>query len=160
MATIRDLMYLVGMWEGTGVAEYPTISQYNYREEFILASDAKNPVLHFQQRAWIVSTDTRNNEPISWESGFLIDRGDSLFELICAHVSGRMEWYRGVAGLQGAEGIRLPLENVSIVNENRLLRSARIFHFGKDSISYEQLMTTTRVTQHLRHLTAELHRAG
>lgn len=160
MASIRDLMHLVGSWEGTGVAEYPTITRYTYREEFLLASDAKHPVLHFQQRAWIVSLDERNKEPISWESGFLIDKGDNLFELTCAHVSGRMEWYRGVAGLPGTNGIRLPLENVSIVNENRLLRSARIFHFGKDSITYEQLMTTTSVTQHLRHLTAELHRSG
>jgi hypothetical protein len=155
---IEDIKYLNGCWKGEGVAEFPTIKAYDYSENLFFSFNDKNRVVHFEQLTWIKSNDERNNEPISWESGFIIDKGNDLFELIAVHNSGRLEWYRGFAELLESGKIKIEFKNVAVINDDRLISSIRIFHFAQSCICYEQSMQTTKVRQSKTHLKAELFR--
>lgn len=154
--TINELKYLVGKWHGEGLAEFPTIKSFDYLEDLFFSSNLKNPVLHFEQKAWIKSKDERNNEPISWESGFLIDKGNSFFEMVCVHNSGRLEILKGFAVWTSAQVIRIELESVSTINDDRMIHSKRILTFSDTTIEYEQLMSTAKHFSVQRHLSASL----
>jgi hypothetical protein len=154
--TIKELKHLNGKWNGEGLAEFPTIKSFDYHEHLSFSSNKKNPVLHFEQKAWIKSKDERNDEPISWESGFLIDRGDSFFEMVCTHNSGRLEILRGFAIWTSDQKIKIELESVSTINDDRMIRSKRIIMFSETIIAYEQLMSTTKNFSMQRHLSARL----
>jgi hypothetical protein len=154
--TIEHLKYISGIWTGKGIAEFPTINTFEYSEHLTFAFNEKNPVIHFEQKAWIKSNNERNNEPISWESGFIIDKGNNLFELICTHNSGRLEWYKGFAEQITNDKIIIEFDSVAIINDDRMISSKRVFIFNQTSIGYEQLMNTSKVKQTIRHLKAEL----
>ena len=158
MQTIENFRHLVGKWQGNGIAEYPTIKTFEYTEELSFTTNEKNPVIQFEQKAWIKSSDERNNEPISWESGFIVDKGNNLFELVCTHNSGRLEWYRGFAKKITVEEIVIEFLNVAIVNDDRMINSKRIYVFSKTSVVYEQSMMTTKVSNIQTHLKATLKR--
>ena len=153
---LNDLIYLVGKWQGIGYAEYPTIQPVEYREELIFTINNKDSVIHFEQRTWILSSDKRNNEPIFWESGFLIDKGKGLFEMVSAQKSGRMEILRGSAQRIHDDKIKLPLASVSVLNDDRMIRSGRVFTFSKNVLHYELAMSTTANPSYQRHLASRL----
>lgn len=156
MVTINNIRNLLGSWKGDGIAEFPTIQTFEYREELHFASNEKNPVLHFNQTAWLKSDDVRNHEPISWESGFIIDKGNSLFELVCTHNSGRLEWYRGFAEPLVNEQIKIEFSSVALINDDRMINSKRTYLFSTTLITYEQSMSTTKITDNTTHLKARL----
>ncbi len=156
--TIIDLTSLVGKWQGIGYAEYPTIMPMEYREETIFTNNNKDAVIHFEQRTWILSSGNKNNEPIFWESGFLIDKGKGLCEIVSAQKSGRMEILRGTAQRMNDTTIQLPLASVSIHNDERMIRSGRIYTFAKNVLHYELTMSTTANPSYQRHLSGRLTR--
>lgn len=43
---------LVGMWRGLGVAAFPTITTFEYREELEFTANATQPVLRYERRMW------------------------------------------------------------------------------------------------------------
>ncbi len=151
----KDLLNLTGEWEGTGHAEYPTIKPINYREQLILSCNSKDPAIHYEQRSWIVSTDTKKEEPIFWESGFIIDLGNGSFELVSAQKSGRVEILRGKAELVNKK-IKLDLVSIKIVNDEKMIRSGRVFTFSKTAIEYELKMSISSNHAYQKHLSAKL----
>lgn len=160
--TVRldDLLHLVGAWEGTGHAEYPTIDTTDYREELVFEHNGKDPVLHYVQKTWKPIRGGRAEEPIFWESGFLVDRGEGSFELVSAQKSGRAEVLRGPA-VRGEDGmIALDLESASIVNDPRVLASARRLLIAPDRIDYRLEMGLRTHPAVRVHLSATLQRAG
>ena len=159
MITINSLKNIIGSWKGVGIAEFPTIKTFEYNEELNFAINEKNPALHFEQKAWIRSADSRNNEPISWESGFIIDKGNNLFELVCIHNTGRLEWYRGFTEQLENEQIKIEFSSVAILNDDRMISSKRSYLFSPTSITYAQSMSTTKVMGNMTHLTARLERS-
>ena len=160
--TVRldDLLHLVGTWEGHGHAEYPTIDATDYREELVFEHNGKDPVLHYVQKTWKPIRGGRAEEPIFWESGFLLDRGAGSFELVSAQKSGRVEVLRGPA-VRGEDGvIALDLESASIVNDARVLASARRLGIAPDRIEYRLEMSLRTHPAVRLHLAARLMRAG
>ena len=137
---LSDLAYLAGAWAGNGHAQYPTIPEADYREELVFSSDGKNPFIHYVQRTWRIGVGSE--EPLFWESGFLIDRGNGTFEMASSQQSGRMEILRGNALAGPKREVALELNSVSIVNDDRMIRSQRIYHFRPGSLSYELRMST------------------
>ena len=154
--SLADFAYIVGRWEGSGRAEYPTIAPLDYREELIFAANSKDSVIHFEQRTWIKSLDTKNDEPLFWESGFLIDKGSGLFELVSAQKSGRVEILRGKAERTNEGTLKLHLVSVAILNDDRMIRSGRLLHFQKETLEYELEMSTTKNVTYQKHLSARL----
>ena len=158
--TVADLAGLAGTWSGVGHAEYPTISPLDYREELVLSSNGRDPVIHFEQRTWAKSGDARNGEPLFWESGFIIDRGNGIFELIIAQKGGRMEILKGEAEPGENGSIVLQLKSMTILNDPRMIQSERHLVWSGESLSYELLMSTTTNTRPARHLAARLLRTS
>jgi hypothetical protein len=154
--TIHDLNFLVGEWKGTGYAEYPTIEATEYTEILVFSRNDKDAVIHYEQRDWIKSNGERNNEFLSWESGFIIDKGDGTFEMLCAHFSGRSELLKGSVQKTEDKKVKFQVENHTILNDDRLVRSGRIFIFSEDSIEYEVRMSTGKNLFYQRHLSAKL----
>ncbi|MCG3119826.1 MAG: hypothetical protein ALAOOOJD_02359 [bacterium] len=159
--SLADFAYIVGRWKGSGRAEYPTIASLDYREELIFTVNPKDPVIHYEQRTWVKSLDERNDEPLFWESGFLIDKGNGLFELVSAQKSGRIEILRGNAERTNEGTLKLHLVSVAILNDDRMIRSGRLLHFQREILDYELEMSTTQNGTYQKHLAARLaHKDG
>jgi THAP4-like, heme-binding beta-barrel domain len=158
--TIADLGFILGKWEGAGLAEYPTMASVDYDEGLVFTRNDRDPVIHYEQRTWIKSSDENNGHPVFWESGFIIDKGEGLFELVSAQKSGRVEILRGESKNADGGGIEISFNSVSILNDVRLLKSGRRFRFMENVIDYELQMSTTQNPSYDRHLRARLKRPG
>lgn len=158
--TINDLAFIVGKWERTGLAEYPTITSVDYDEGMVCTRNDKDPVIHYEQRSWIRSSGEDNGRPVFWESGFIIDKGDGLFELVSAQRSGRIEILRGRAKEADGGGIGVDFASLMIYNDPRVTKSGRFFRFRANLIDYELHMSTTENPSFDRHLKARLGRPG
>ena len=93
--------------------------------------------------------------PVFWESGFIIEKGKEEFELVSAQKSGRVEVLQGKV-LKSFSSYILDMGSISIVNDERMIRSARHFEFAVDRISYILTMSTTKHPELATHLTATL----
>lgn len=152
---IHELSFLIGCWTGFGTAEFPTIATSRYREELAFSRNDTDPVIHYEQKTWLVAEDGKDIKPIFWESGFLVHKNDSRFEWVSAQKSGRVEILSGHLDKSGSD-FRLSLESVHILNDERVLRSGRIFEFSNSGIRYELLMSLKTHSEYRRHLSASL----
>ncbi len=158
--TINDLQFIVGKWEGTGLAEYPTIKPVDYDEGLVFTRNDRDPVIHYEQRTWIKSAGEDNGHPVFWESGFIIDKGDGAFEMVSAQKSGRIEILRGEAINSDGSAIEITFASVMISNDPRIIKSGRKFRFHENVVDYELHMSTTENPAYDRHLRARLKRPG
>ena len=149
---------IAGAWSGTGHAEYPTISPADYHEELVLSSNGKDAVIHFEKRTWVTSGDARHGEPLFWESGFIIDTGNGLFDVVVVQKGGRMEILKGGAHRDDKGGIVLDLKSTAIRNDPRMIQSERRIVWSGEILSYELLMSTTSNPRPARPLAARLTR--
>jgi THAP4-like, heme-binding beta-barrel domain len=154
--SFNDLTFIAGEWEGTGHAEYPTIPSIDYIEKLVFSINNTDTVIHYEQRTWIKSSVEQNGKPIFWESGFLIYKGDELFELVNAQKSGRVEILKGNAEMLSKGEIKFELESVSIMNDTRMIRSGRVLSFSNDKLQYELKMSTEKNPVYRTHLIAQL----
>ena len=92
----------------------------------MFSHNEKDAVIHYEQRDWIKSNGERNNEFLSWESGFIIDKGDGISEMLCAHFSGRSELLKGSAQKRDNGRLKLKVKSHTILNDDRLVRSGRM----------------------------------
>ncbi len=99
----------------------------------------------------------KKEEPIFWESGFIIDIGNSSFELVSAQKSGRVEILKGKAELVNNK-IKLDLVSVKIVNDEKMIRSGRVFTFSKSDIEYKLKFCISTNHAFQKHLSAKLTR--
>jgi hypothetical protein len=103
--------WLVGTWEGTGVAGYPSLDRdqpFGQRVEVV--HDAR-PFLGWHSRTWAIDEDGRPGRPLATEVGFWRVTGDAVdrsaesggdvpvreVELLLAHATGIVEMYVGRA---------------------------------------------------------------
>ena len=76
--------------------------------------------------------------------------------MLCAHFSGRSELLKGNAQKTEDGRVKLEVENHTILNDDRLIRSGRTFIFSEDSIMYEVRMSTGKNLIYQKHLSAKL----
>ena len=92
---LSPLSFLLGMWEGGGRGEYPTIEPFDYDEE-IAIEHVGDPFLLYRQSSWLSS----DRSPLHFERGFIrpgTEPGE--VELCLAHPIGLTEIAHGaVAG--------------------------------------------------------------
>ena len=129
IVTIKTIAFIARQWEGVGHAEYPTIAPLDYTEDLVISFNKKDPVLHYEQRTWIKSPDQRNGEPIFWESGFIIDKGEGMFMLVSAQKSGRVETLKGTAEQFDNERIKLTLTAFQLIMTSVWCNPAEFFFF-------------------------------
>ncbi|HJZ80906.1 MAG TPA: FABP family protein [Pyrinomonadaceae bacterium] len=158
--TIARLSALVGTWKGEGKGCFPTITSFNYTEECVFSSNDSEPLIHFEQRTWVKSTDETNGSPLHWESGFIRAIEDGGVEISNAQNGGRVEVLRGaIDETVCLEGILLlRLESVLFGNDPRLIHTTRKYQLHKNSLLYWVEMATTKTPDRQQHLEAKLER--
>lgn len=89
-ASLAPLAGLIGVFEGEGRGDYPTIEAFHYREQ-VTFGHAGAPVLAYQQRTW--SQD--GARPMHGESGYLRMPATDRVEWTMAHSFGIVELLEG-----------------------------------------------------------------
>jgi THAP domain-containing protein 4 len=149
---IERLADLVGTWRGSGTARFPTIETAAYREELSVGWNAVEPLLHFEQRTW-----WKDDEPLHWESGFVIADEAGVFTMTNSQNNGRVEVLKG--GLEEAHGrFELSLASTHFGNDSRMVAATRRLVLEGSTLRYTVAMTTDRVAILSPHLEATLRR--
>lgn len=158
LATMAKLAPLLGIWRGAGHAKFPTIAACDYTEETAFQSNGSDPLIHFEQRTWVKSSDSQNGQPLHWESGFIRPLADGSLEMSNAQNGGRVEVLKGqieeAASLQGQ--VSLTLNSVFFGNDPRLIQTRRRYTQQGNALSYTVEMATAKTPQLQTHLVAVL----
>jgi len=152
--TMNLLQGLLGNWFGVGIAEYPTIPTFEYREEFEFTANETQPVLHFEQRTW-KKLETGEFVPSHWESGFWRVRPEKKIEFLSAQIGGRVEVSHG-ALTPAQDGFILRLQSNVLANDPRMGKTEREFRLQGKVFRYSMKMSTTAVSELTLHTHAEL----
>lgn len=150
---LAHLTPLVGTWRGRGHGSYPTIRDFDYRDEIDIRATPK-PFLHYAQRTWI------GEEPMHVETGYLRAPAPGVVELVIAIPTGQSETAVGTCTVD-ADG-SLQIETDATVTctpaAKQVDRIVRRISCDADTLAYE--MSMAAVGQPLTlHLVAELTRA-
>lgn len=107
--SIQSVARLIGVWEGQGQGRYPTINDFEYREELTF-SDIGKPFLHYVQRTW-----SPDGKPMHTETGYLRIKAP-VAEFVLALPTGQAELCEGTLAVDG--------EVVTLELTGRVLNSA------------------------------------
>ena len=154
--TLYFFSLLEGAWTGEGHGEYPTITPFHYRET-IMFTRREETSLAYEQR-----TEKRINGQVEWllshwENGFIRILENGEVELVNAQSGGRLEVLVGKVNEQ-AGIIHIDLVSKTILNDPRMVSSARRFELDGNTLRYEMAMQTTRVDAPTQHLKISLER--
>lgn len=147
---------LEGAWTGEGRGEYPTIASFDYREmltftrrdDLTLAYEQRTQKRFDGQTDWLVS---------HWENGFFRILESGELELVNAQSGGRGEVLIGVTETR-ASMTRIRFTSKVLMNDPRMVCSARTFELEGDTLRYEMDMQTTQVDRLAPHLKIALQR--
>ncbi len=147
---------LLGKWQGSGVASFPTIATFEYREELEFAANDAQPVLRYEQRTW-KRVESGEYVPSHWEVGFWRILSANELEISCAQLGGRVEVLRGTIAPEH-EGFVVKLRSQLVANDVRMQATEREFVLQGDLLRYAMAMSTTAVPALTPHVQAELRR--
>lgn len=66
---LEKLSFLIGRWEGVGVAGYPDMEEFQFGQEIEFTHDGK-PYLNYSSRVWRLKEDGSLDEFVTAESGY------------------------------------------------------------------------------------------
>jgi len=140
---------LEGIWEGEGRGGYPTVTSFDYREtltfthrdEKSLAYEQRTQKRYDGQTEWLVS---------HWENGFIRELESGELELVNAQM-GRGEVLVGTVEKVDS-AFKIHFVSKTIMNDPRMVSSARRFELEGNTLRYEMEMQTTNVEQMTQHL--------
>ncbi|HHU38854.1 MAG TPA: FABP family protein [Propionibacterium sp.] len=121
---VASLAPLLGTWRGKGRGEYPTITSFEYADEWTFSHSGK-PFVSFVQ-----STRSAEGKPMHTESGYLRGTGDGAIEIVAALPTGQVEIGGGRA--DEAAGVLTLTTDASVTNTptaktvERVTRSYRV----------------------------------
>src|SRR5450830_1334709 len=157
--TMRTLRALCGSWNGHGRASYPTIGQYEYREQLQFKEDTERPLLFYEQRAEQREIGQEKYSASHWEAGFLLVTGPSVIRLTNAQDSGMLEVLE-LRLTMFENGFRLAGDALGHFNDPRMVAARRMFELRGNHLKYEVEMATNNVLTRTLHLIAELKKAA
>lgn len=96
---LRPIAFLLGVWEGEGVGEYPTITGFSYKQRLTIEPVEGRPYFIHESRTWHPET----NLAMGSEVGFWRPQEDGTVELVLAHQSGIVEVYYGKVTARSVE---------------------------------------------------------
>jgi THAP4-like, heme-binding beta-barrel domain len=91
---VMPLAFLLGHWQGNGRGAYPTIEEFEFRQEMAFTHDGR-PFLHYFSRTWLLDDDLNDVRPLALETGFFRPQPDGSLEVVLAHPTGFVEIYYG-----------------------------------------------------------------
>lgn len=145
---------LVGTFSGEGRGEYPTISDFHYREE-VTFTDIGKPFLHYVQLTWTPD----GASPMHTETGYLRVGEGGHVEMTIAQPTGQTELCEGK--LEVEDGVlTMTFDNITVVNSTTaklVHETRRIYHLsgGQLATSFDMAAVGQELT---RHLTSTLKR--
>ena len=107
---LEPLASLVGTWQGTGTGSYPTIDDFEYREELAISHGGK-PFLTLHQRTRLMVDDS----PSHTEVGYLRALGEDRVELVVAQPTGVAETLVGTVASR-PEGVLVALASTAVAS--------------------------------------------
>jgi hypothetical protein len=91
---VMPLAFLLGHWQGNGRGSYPTIEEFEFRQEMAFTHDGRS-FLHYFSRTWLLDDDLNDVRPLALETGFFRPQPDGSLEVVLAHPTGFVEIYYG-----------------------------------------------------------------
>lgn len=147
--TCAHIAFLLGTWRGEGTGRYPTIDDFNYREEVVFSHIGK-PFLRYEQKTW-----GEDGAPMHSEVGFWRPQPNSRIEIVLSHSFGAAEIQEGTV-----VGQTIDLESKAISatsSAKRIDQTRRRYRLEEGALSYSLDMAA--VGQPLAaHLEARLER--
>lgn len=144
---IAPLAGLVGTWRGTGVASYPTMSDFEYTDEVVF-TDVGKPFLVYTQRTW-----NSSGSLMHVETGYLRAIPGGSIEFIVSIPTGQSEVGLGEFTSDDA-GVYVSTDAVvrCTPTAKRVDRIVRSYHATPDALSYDMAMEAVGIglTMHLR----------
>lgn len=150
---VAHLAPLIGTWRGRGHGSYPTISDFDYRDEIEFRATPK-PFLLYVQRTWI------GDEPMHVETGYLRAPSPGSVEVVIAIPTGQSETGAGTCVIDesGALTIDTDASVACTPAAKSVERIVRRIHCDGTELTYE--MSMAAVGQPLTlHLVSSLARA-
>ena len=103
---LAHLSWLVGGWEGLGLAQYPTIEDFRFFQSVSITCDGR-PFLAYRSKSWLVDDQGGFGRPLASESGFWRPLPDNGVELLLSHPTGYSEVWYGTAAITAMESARV-----------------------------------------------------
>lgn len=156
--TAKDVFDLLeGTWQGEGQGGYPTIDPFDYRETLVFTRK-NDSTLAYDQRTEKRMDRTDEYIPSHWENGFIsvLENGD--LELVNAQSGGRGEVLTGHHIEVVGPIIRLYFVSKTLMNDERMVSTARRFELDGDQLHYEMEMSTSKIDKLTQHLAITLER--
>jgi hypothetical protein len=147
---VEVLSFLLGEWHGEGRGAYPTVDDFEYREEVVFGHAGK-PFVSYTQRTWALD----DGRPLHSEMGFLRPQPNDRLEFVLALPSGQVEMDEGTR-----RGGRLELTSTLVArtpSAKDVTEIRRILDVEGDTLRYVVEMAAVGQPRQF-HLQAELHR--
>jgi hypothetical protein len=147
---VEALAFLLGEWHGEGRGAYPTIEDFEYRDEIVFGHTGK-PFLSYAERTWLP-----DGAPSHSEVGYVRARPGGHVELVVAQPGGRVEVDEGTLRSGRFELTSVVVANTSSANE--VTETRRLVEVDGDVMRYEIEMAAVGQPRQF-HLEAELRRS-
>lgn len=153
----QTLDCLAGTWTGEGRGYFPGVISFDIRTTLTFTlHDAKT--LAYEQRAQKLYDGQSEWRESHWESGFLRILDINELELTSAQI-GRVEVLTGSV-LESDSSLQIHFVSKSIMNDPRMVSSARTFALEDNTLRYTMEMRTTKVDRSTAHLEIVLSRTA
>jgi hypothetical protein len=158
-ANLMKLIWpLIGQWQGNGVAAYPTIPTFEYREKLVFTANQFQPFLRYEQRTW-KKLETGDYAPSHWEVGFWRLLPSTEIEILNAQGGGRVEVLRGTFEPRD-DGFIMDFRSLLVANDMRMDRTTRQFVLQSSKLQYTMQMSTAKIPDLTSHVSANLAKIG
>lgn len=152
---LKNLKFLLGKWEGTGEAMYPSITHANYIETLVFEYDAgKNIILYTQSTKYLGGE--KDGTTLHKESGFILESRTGGIDLSNSQGNGRVEVLKLSGYTEENDSIRAVFSSNCFGNDERMVETERVYEKRGQVLTYEMKMSTTRNYGMRTHLKAEL----
>jgi hypothetical protein len=158
--TLERLTPLLGVWQGSGHGEYPTIADFHYTETIRFRRECGADYLTYEQSTELVDAQGNPIRRSHWEAGVLKPLDDGEIELACVQSGGRVEVLRGnmLAEETHPAKFSLRFHSALVGNDARVRSTSRKWHLDGDQFRYEMRMAAQRVDELILHVEASLHK--
>ncbi|MGW2599194.1 FABP family protein [Streptomyces klenkii] len=91
------LAFLLGKWEGAGVADFPGAEKCNFGQEVVFSHDGRD-FLEYTSHSWVLDGEGRMVRPLETETGYWRIGKDRKVEIVMVRDAGVAEvWYGELA---------------------------------------------------------------